>query len=83
MSEAVAKAGKKKKNTGESINAKLALVMKSGKTTLGYKSTLKTLRQGKCAPLTLERPAHPSARDAGRAALLTARLPPRPQPSSC
>jgi len=47
MSEAQSKTVKKKKNTGESINAKLALVMKSGKTTLGYKSTLKTLRQGK------------------------------------
>ena len=25
--------------------------MKSGKVTMGYKSTLKTLRQGKCAAL--------------------------------
>jgi len=33
----------------ESINAKLALVMKSGKALLGYKSTLKSLRGGKCA----------------------------------
>ena len=33
----------------ESINAKLALVMKSGKALLGYKSTLKSLRTGKCA----------------------------------
>merc|ERR1712031_28909 len=32
---------------GDNINARLALVMKSGKATLGYKSTLKTLRQGK------------------------------------
>jgi len=31
----------------ESINARLALVMKSGKYQLGYKCTLKTLRQGK------------------------------------
>lgn len=31
----------------ENINSRLALVMKSGKYTLGYKSTLKTLRQGK------------------------------------
>lgn len=31
----------------ESINSRLALVMKSGKYTLGLKSTLKTLRQGK------------------------------------
>ena len=36
----------KKKNV-ESINSRLALVMKSGKYTLGYRSTLKTLRQGK------------------------------------
>ncbi|RKP08967.1 60S ribosomal protein L30-like protein [Thamnocephalis sphaerospora] len=38
---------KKSKKTSESINARLALVMKSGKYTLGYRSTLKTLRQGK------------------------------------
>jgi len=31
----------------ESINSRLALVMKSGKFTLGTNSTLKTLRQGK------------------------------------
>merc|ERR1712070_1297607 len=40
------KAGKKKAGM-ESINAKLALVMKSGKALLGYKSTLKSLRSGK------------------------------------
>lgn len=38
---------KKSKKSTESINSRLALVMKSGKYTLGYKSTLKTLRQGK------------------------------------
>ncbi|KAJ3149503.1 60S ribosomal protein L30 [Geranomyces michiganensis] len=38
---------KKTKKSIESINSRLALVMKSGKVTLGYKSTLKTLRQGK------------------------------------
>jgi large subunit ribosomal protein L30e len=38
---------KKQKKAQESINSRLALVMKSGKYTLGYKSTLKTLRQGK------------------------------------
>lgn len=36
------------KKSIDSINSRLALVMKSGKYTLGYKSTLKTLRQGKC-----------------------------------
>jgi len=36
-----------KKKSNESINSRLALVMKSGKYTLGYRSTLKTLRQGK------------------------------------
>ena len=36
-----------KKRGGEGINTKMALVMKSGKYTLGYKSTLKTLRSGK------------------------------------
>ena len=38
---------KKAKQNAESINSRLALVMKSGKYTLGYKSTLKTLRSGK------------------------------------
>ncbi|KAJ3416086.1 60S ribosomal protein L30 [Chytridiales sp. JEL 0842] len=38
---------KKKQAAGENINSRLALVMKSGKYTLGYKSTLKTIRQGK------------------------------------
>merc|ERR1712226_1112373 len=33
--------------SNESINARLALVMKSGKYCLGYKQTLKTLRNGK------------------------------------
>ena len=35
------------KKSNENINARLALVMKSGKYVLGYKQTLKTLRQGK------------------------------------
>ncbi|KAL8999771.1 MAG: hypothetical protein Q9169_001444 [Polycauliona sp. 2 TL-2023] len=35
---------KKAKKTADSINSRLALVMKSGK---GYKSTLKSLRSGK------------------------------------
>merc|ERR1711872_991769 len=38
---------KQKKSSQESINTRLALVMKSGKYVLGYKQTLKTLRQGK------------------------------------
>merc|ERR1711988_910043 len=37
----------KKKSSVESINARLALVMKSGKFTLGYKTVLKSLRNGK------------------------------------
>ncbi|KAG8377342.1 hypothetical protein BUALT_Bualt08G0023200 [Buddleja alternifolia] len=40
-------AGKKTKKTHESINNRLALVMKSGKYTLGYKTVLKTLRSSK------------------------------------
>jgi hypothetical protein len=35
------------RSTADNINSRLALVMKSGKVTLGYKSTLKTLRSGK------------------------------------
>merc|ERR1712215_382970 len=38
---------KQKKSSQESINTRLALVMKSGKYVLGYKQTLKTLRSGK------------------------------------
>jgi len=40
-------APKKTKKTADSINSRLALVMKSGKVTLGAKSTLKSLRSGK------------------------------------
>lgn len=40
-------AAKKSKKTVESINSRLALVMKSGKYQLGFKTTLKSLRQGK------------------------------------
>ncbi|XP_022751044.1 60S ribosomal protein L30-like [Durio zibethinus] len=40
-------AGKKTKKTHESINNRLALVMKSGKYTLGYKTVLKSLRTSK------------------------------------
>eukprot|EP01135_Chromosphaera_perkinsii_P003880 Nk52_evm16s260 gene=Nk52_evmTU16s260 len=40
-------AAKKSKKSTESFNSRLALCIKSGKYTLGYKSTLKTLRQGK------------------------------------
>jgi len=46
-SAAAAAAKKQSKKAMENINSRLALVMKSGKYTLGYKSTLKTLRQGK------------------------------------
>ncbi|KAI9495342.1 60S ribosomal protein [Zychaea mexicana] len=42
----MAPVNKTKKNS-ENINSRLQLVTKSGKYTLGYKSTLKTLRQGK------------------------------------
>jgi large subunit ribosomal protein L30e len=38
---------KTQKKSVESINSKLALVMKSGKSSLGYKSVLKNLRQAK------------------------------------
>merc|ERR1739844_59555 len=40
-------AKKANKKSNESINSRLALVMKSGKYCLGYKQTLKTLRNGK------------------------------------
>lgn len=38
---------KAKKKTTDNVNARLNLVMRSGKYTLGFKSTLKTLRSGK------------------------------------
>ncbi|KAH7288773.1 hypothetical protein KP509_31G042300 [Ceratopteris richardii] len=40
-------AAKKAKKATESINNRLQLVMKSGKYTLGYKTSLKSLRSGK------------------------------------
>ncbi len=45
-------AAKKQKKSAENINARLALVMKSGKFCLGYKQTLKTLRAGKVGPIS-------------------------------
>merc|ERR1719419_2029096 len=47
LRETIMVAAKKLKKSNESINARLALVMKSGKYCLGYKQTLKTLRNGK------------------------------------
>lgn len=44
---APAPTGKKSKKVVESINSKLQLVMKSGKTALGYKTSIKALRAGK------------------------------------
>ncbi|KAK9728711.1 60S ribosomal protein, partial [Basidiobolus meristosporus CBS 931.73] len=44
---------KKSKKSVESINSRLALVMKSGKSTLGYKSTLKAIRNGKAKLIIL------------------------------
>ncbi|KAI0241761.1 ribosomal protein L30 [Massospora cicadina] len=38
---------KKTKKSSESINSRLALVVKSGKYHLGYKSTLKSIHEGK------------------------------------
>lgn len=43
----MAPAKKSVKKTVENINSKLQLVMKSGKTNLGYKSTIKALRLNK------------------------------------
>ena len=43
----MAPATKKSKKTVESINSKLQLVMRSGKTVLGYKTTIKSLRSSK------------------------------------
>jgi len=40
--------GKKTKKAVESTNSRIQLVMKSGKAALGYKTTLKALRQNKC-----------------------------------
>ena len=40
-------AAKKTKKSLELINSRLQLVMKSGKYVLGYKQTLKMIRQGK------------------------------------
>eukprot|EP00118_Oscarella_pearsei_P028954 m.3346 g.3346 ORF g.3346 m.3346 type:complete len:116 (+) comp9287_c0_seq1:121-468(+) len=46
-------ASKKQKKAMESINSRLALVMKSGKFKLGYKESVKTLRQGKAKLIIL------------------------------
>ncbi|XP_068628473.1 large ribosomal subunit protein eL30 [Battus philenor] len=55
-------AAKKQKKSIESINSRLALVMKSGKYCLGYKQTLKTLRQGKAKLVIIAKNAPPLRR---------------------
>ncbi|RFU36201.1 hypothetical protein B7463_g23, partial [Scytalidium lignicola] len=40
-------APRKTKKTTDTLNSRLALVMKSGKVTLGFQSSLKSLRSGK------------------------------------
>ena len=45
--ESKPKMSSKKKSATEGITQRLQLVIKSGKYTMGYKSTLKSLRNGK------------------------------------
>lgn len=56
----------KKTKAGEGINSRLALVIKSGKYTLGYKTVLKCLRSGKGAPSSPAADAAPTPRGAAR-----------------
>ena len=42
-----------KKNQSQGINSQLALVMKSGKTSLGFKSVMASIRDGKSKVLVL------------------------------
>jgi len=81
---------KKKKGAGmENINSKLALTMKSGKANLGYKATIKSLRQGKCAPhrvfvwpsSRVERPVERTAAFASQRYRFRGGRPPRVPPS--
>eukprot|EP00166_Cyanidium_caldarium_P002967 ctg_286.g126 len=53
---------KKSKKTADTVSSRLALVMKSGKTTLGLKSTLKSLRQGKTKLVVLANNCPPLVR---------------------
>lgn len=46
-------APKKKTKTGDTLNSRLALVMKSGKVVLGYKSTLKG-KFAECIPVYVQ-----------------------------
>lgn len=41
------------KNKGEGINTQIALVIKSGKFSLGFKSVLKQIRRGKAKAIIL------------------------------
>ncbi|KAK1770818.1 50S ribosomal protein L30e-like protein [Phialemonium atrogriseum] len=52
-------APKKSKGDAHSLNTKLALVIKSGKVVLGYKSTLKSLRTGKAKLILIAANAPP------------------------
>ncbi|MES1911655.1 MAG: 60S ribosomal protein L30, variant 2 [Cercozoa sp. M6MM] len=44
---------KKQRKSAETINSRLALVMKSGEVLLGYKQTLKAIRNGKAKVVIL------------------------------
>eukprot|EP01115_Flamella_aegyptia_P012558 TRINITY_DN62890_c0_g1_i1.p1 TRINITY_DN62890_c0_g1~~TRINITY_DN62890_c0_g1_i1.p1 ORF type:complete len:102 (+),score=25.24 TRINITY_DN62890_c0_g1_i1:71-376(+) len=49
----------KSKRSAESINARLALVMRSGKAALGYKQTLKKLRNGEAKLIIISKNTPP------------------------
>merc|ERR1712118_132791 len=49
----------KQQKAQESVNNRLALVMKSGKFTLGYKTTLKSIRSGKSKLIIISNNAPP------------------------
>jgi len=59
----------RKKKQGESVNAHLKVVMKSGKYTLGYRSTLKTLRQGRSKLVLIANNTNPLRKSEVRRAL--------------
>ena len=55
----MAPAVKKSKKTIESINSRLQLVMRSGKASLGYKTTIKSLRSSKAKMILISSNCQP------------------------
>ena len=59
LTQTMAPQSKSKKSSQENINSKLQLVMKSGKVSLGLKSSMKHMRSGRAKLILISANTHP------------------------